>query len=62
MKFNLGDKVKDLSSKEVHEVVGITLDVSGITYKVSSKEVDVSAKEIVNGVSFYKEEELEAVE
>jgi hypothetical protein len=58
MKYKIGDKVKVKGQGEEHEILGIIVDASGIVYKVSSKEVDVQAKEIVNGVSFFKEEEL----
>jgi len=59
-KFNVGDKViaKNDPQKEVHEVLGFSYDENGFTYKVTSKEVDVVKKEIIEGVSFYKEEEL----
>lgn len=59
MKFKIGDKVVVKGEKESHEVIGYMADILGVTYKVSSKEVDVAAKEVVNGVSFFKEEELE---
>ena len=58
MKFKIGDKVKAKGSNDIHEILGINIDIEGIVYKVSSKEVDIQAKEIVEGVSFYKEEEL----
>jgi len=58
MKFKIGDKVKAKGQSDVHEVLGFNVDENGIVYKVSSKEVDVQAKELVNGISFYKEEEL----
>jgi hypothetical protein len=61
MKFKIGDKVKAKGHDEEHEVLGVYLDKEGITYKVSSKEVDFQAKEVVNGVSFYKEEELKEI-
>ena len=61
MKFKIGEKVKIKGSNEEHEVLGIMIDSEGIIYKVSSKEVDVQAKELVNGISFYREEELEVV-
>lgn len=59
-KFNLGDKVLDKKDpkKEEHEVLGFMTDKSGVTYKVTAKEVDIPNKEIVNGISFYKENEL----
>jgi hypothetical protein len=59
MKFKIGDMVVVKGKKEEHEVLGFTVDAVGTVYKVSSKEVDIQAKEVVNGVSFYKEEELE---
>lgn len=59
MKFKLGDKVREVGKTEVKEVAAIIIQKDGIFCKVLSKEVDVQAKEIVNGVSFYKEEELE---
>lgn len=61
MKFNIGDKVKPKGSKEVCEVLGMTISSDGVTYKVSSKELDLVAKDVVIGVSFYAEGELEAV-
>lgn len=59
MKFKIGNKVKVKGQTELHEVLGIMVDSDGVVYKVSSKEVDIQAKEIVNGISFYREEELE---
>lgn len=59
MNFKIGDKVKPIKSNQVGQVVGYMEDVTGITYKITSKEVDVANKEVVNGYSFYKEEELE---
>lgn len=61
MKFKIGDKVIVKGQTEEHEVLGIMIDSEGVIYKVSSKEVDVQAKEVVNGVSFYREEELGSV-
>lgn len=61
MKFKIGDKVIVKGQNEEHEVLGIMIDSEGVIYKVSSKEVDVQAKEVVNGVSFYREEELGSV-
>lgn len=61
MKFKLGDKVREVGKTDVKEVSAIIIQKDGIFCKVLSKEVDVQAKEVVNGVSFYNEEELEAV-
>jgi len=60
-KFNVGDNViaSNDKSKELHEVLGFSYDGKEFSYKVSSREVDISKKEVVNGVSFYKEKELE---
>ena len=60
-KFDVGEEVfvKTDKLKEKHEVLGFTYDsATGFTYKVSSVEVDVARKKIVNGISFYKEDEL----
>lgn len=59
MKFKIGDIVKAKGKTEEHKVLGFMSDAEGIVYKVSSKEVDVQAKELVEGISFYKEDELE---
>ena len=61
MKFKIGDKVKAKGFDDVHEILGINIDKEGIVYKVSSKEVDFQAKVVINGVSFYKEEELKEI-
>jgi hypothetical protein len=61
MKYKIGDKVRAKKQSEVHEVVGIIADENGIVYKVTSKEVDIQLKEVVNGFSFYKEDELENI-
>jgi len=61
MKYKIGDKVRAKGLNEEHEVLGIMIDAQGVNYKVSSKEVDVQNKEVINGVSFYKEDELEAI-
>lgn len=61
IKFKIGDKVKSKNSNDVCEVLGMTISAEGVVYKVSSKELDLVAKEVVNGVSFYGQEELEAV-
>lgn len=61
IKFKIGQEVRERGKSEKHTVIGFMTDMGGVTYKVSSKEVDVQAKELVEGVSFYKEEELEAV-
>lgn len=61
MKFKIGDKVKAKGKSEEHEVLGILIDGNGIVYKVSSKELDIQAKAIINGFSFYKEDELEEI-
>ncbi len=61
LKFNVGEKVlvKTDKLKEKHEVLSFSYDpATGFTYKVSSVEVDVARKEMVNGISFYREDEL----
>ncbi len=59
-KFNVGDMVVAKSDllRETHKVLGFSYYGDGYSYKVTSKEVDIVKKEIVNGVSFYKEEDL----
>lgn len=60
-KFTVGDLVHDKrdKGKVAYEIVGFSYNGAEWFYRVNSKEWDFERKEVINGISYFRENELE---